>query len=132
MAKTAEKIEFLYEGTNRAGQKVKGEVMALNDALAKGDLRKQGINPLRIKKKPKPLFGGKSKITPADIAIFSRQMATMMSSGVPLVQSLLEDSRSAIRLTAGATLSFVFAVGVCGVVFVTVLAQDSVSRVLRP
>ncbi len=87
MAKTAEKIEFLYEGTNRAGQKVKGEIMALNDALAKGDLRKQGINPLRIKKKPKPLFGGKAKITPADIAIFSRQMATMMSSGVPLVQS---------------------------------------------
>ena len=61
--------------------------MALNDALAKGYLRKQGINPLRIKKKPQPLFGRKAKIKPADIAIFSRQMATMMSSGVPLVQS---------------------------------------------
>lgn len=88
MAKTAEKIEFLYEGTNRSGEKVKGEVLAINDALARGDLRKQGINPLRIKKKPQPLFGGKEKkITTADIAIFSRQMATMMSSGVPLVQS---------------------------------------------
>ena len=83
-----EKIEFLYEGTDRNGNRVKGEVFALNDALAKGQLRKQGINPLRVKKKPQPLFGGKTaKITPADIAIFSRQMATMMSSGVPLVQS---------------------------------------------
>lgn len=88
MAKqAAEKIEFLYEGTDRSGKKIKGEVFALNDALAKGELRKQGINPLRLKKKPKPLFGGKQKITPADIAIFSRQLATMMSSGVPLVQS---------------------------------------------
>ncbi len=85
--KPAEKIEFLYEGTDRGGNKVKGEIFALNDALAKGELRKQGINPLRIKKKPKPLFGAKNKILPADIAIFSRQMATMMSSGVPLVQS---------------------------------------------
>ncbi len=83
-----QKIEFLYEGTNRNGNRVKGEIFALNDALAKGQLRKQGINPLRVKKKPQPLFGGKTaKITPADIAIFSRQMATMMSSGVPLVQS---------------------------------------------
>ncbi len=83
-----EKIEFLYEGTDRNGNRVKGEIFALNDALAKGQLRKQGINPLRVKKKPQPLFGGKTaKITPADIAIFSRQMATMMSSGVPLVQS---------------------------------------------
>lgn len=85
--KSAEKIEFTYEGTDRRGKKVKGEIFALNDALAKGELRKQGINPLRLKKKPQPLFGGKQKITPADIAIFSRQMSTMMSSGVPLVQS---------------------------------------------
>jgi len=85
--KPVEKIEFLYEGTDRKGKKVKGEIFALNDTLAKGELRKQGINPLRIKKKPQPLFGGKSKVLPEDIAIFSRQMATMMSSGVPLVQS---------------------------------------------
>jgi type IV pilus assembly protein PilC len=85
--KPAEKIEYLYEGTDRSGKKVKGEIFALNDALAKGDLRKQGINPLKLKKKPQPLFGRKQKITPQDIAIFSRQMSTMMSSGVPLVQS---------------------------------------------
>ena len=86
-AATAEKIEFTYEGTNRGGTKVKGEIYAFNDALAKNELRKQGINPLRVKKKPKPLFGGAAKITPLDIAIFARQMATMMQAGVPLVQS---------------------------------------------
>ena len=84
--KAAEKVEFTYEGTNRAGAKVKGEIFALSDALAKSDLRKQGINPIKVRKKPKDLFGG-SKITPADIAIFARQMATMMKAGVPLVQS---------------------------------------------
>jgi len=83
----AEKIEFLYEGTNRGGSKVKGEIFALSDALAKNELRKQGINPLKVKKKPKDLLGGAAKIRPADIAIFARQMATMMHSGVPLVQS---------------------------------------------
>ena len=86
-AATAEKIEFLYEGTNRGGSKVKGEIYALSDALAKNELRKQGINPLKVKKKPRDLFGGAAKIKPADIAIFARQMATMMQAGVPLVQS---------------------------------------------
>lgn len=85
--KPVEKIEFIYEGTDRRGKKVKGEVFALSDTLAKGELRKQGVNALRVKKKPQPLFGGSQKILPADIAIFSRQMSTMMSSGVPLVQS---------------------------------------------
>jgi len=84
---TAEKIEFLYEGTNRGGAKVKGEIFAISDTLAKNELRRQGINPLKVKKKPKPLFGGAAKITPADIAIFARQIATMMQAGVPLVQS---------------------------------------------
>jgi type IV pilus assembly protein PilC len=63
-AAAAEKIEFLYEGTNRGGSKVKGEIFALNDALAKNELRKQGINPLKVKKKPKSLFGGAQKIHP--------------------------------------------------------------------
>ncbi len=85
--KPAEKVEFTYEGTDRSGKRVKGEIFALTDALAKGDLRKKGINPIRVKKKPQPLFGGAKKILPADIAIFSRQLATMMKSGVPLVQS---------------------------------------------
>ncbi len=81
---------FLWEGTDKRGNRTKGEVTAASPTLAKADLRRQGINPLKVKKKPKPLFGGgprKKPITPKDIAIFSRQMATMMSSGVPLVQS---------------------------------------------
>ncbi len=84
---TAEKVEFLYEGTNRGGGKVKGEIFALSDTMAKSELRKQGINPLKVKKKPKALFGGMAKIEAADICIFARQMATMMQAGVPLVQS---------------------------------------------
>ena len=86
MAAKAEKVEFTYEGTNRGGTKVKGEMFALSDTHAKSELRKQGINPIRVKKKPKSLFGA-AKPEPADIAIFARQIATMMHAGVPLVQS---------------------------------------------
>jgi len=85
--KPAEKIEFSYQAIDRKGKKLKGELFALNEALAKSELRRQGLNPVWVKKKPQPLFGKKAKILPADIAIFSRQMATMMKSGVPLVQS---------------------------------------------
>ena len=103
---TAEKIEFLYEGTNRGGAKVKGEIFAISDTLAKNELRRQGINPLKVKKKPKPLFGGAAKIDPSDIAIFARQMATMMQAGVPLVQSFEiigqgNDKQSMQRLILG-------------------------------
>jgi len=86
--KPPEKLEFLYEGTNRDGKRTKGEFFAISEIIAKTTLRKQGINVVKIKKKPKPLFSKrKMKILPADIAIFSRQIATMMKSGVPLVQS---------------------------------------------
>ena len=85
--KPAEKVEFNYEGPNRGGTRVKGTIYALSDTHAKSSLRKQGINPLKVRKKPQPLFGGAKKITPADISIFARQMATMMQAGVPLVQS---------------------------------------------
>jgi type IV pilus assembly protein PilC len=79
---------FVYEGTDKRGQKVKGEMSSTSDALVKATLRRQGITPVRVKKKPKPLFGsGGKSISPKDIAVFSRQMATMMSAGVPLVQS---------------------------------------------
>lgn len=79
---------FLWEGTNKAGARVKGEMSSTSDALVKAMLRRQGINPLKVKKKPKSLFSGsKRKITAKDIAVFSRQLATMMSAGVPLVQS---------------------------------------------
>ncbi len=86
--KAAKQDTFTWEGTNKKGQRVKGELAGQNVSMVKAELRRQGINPLKVKKKPKPLFGKrKQKITPKDIAVFSRQMATMMSSGVPLVQS---------------------------------------------
>ena len=79
---------YLWEGTDKKGSRTKGETKGVSIALVKAELRRQGINPLKVKKKPKSLFGRKTKkIIPKDIAVFSRQMATMMSSGVPLVQS---------------------------------------------
>ncbi|HEX5359990.1 MAG TPA: type II secretion system F family protein [Fluviicoccus sp.] len=82
-------LNFAYEGTDKRGQKVKGETTGKNIALAKAQLRKQGINVLKIHKKSQGIsFGSrKKKISPMDIAIFTRQLATMMKAGVPLVQS---------------------------------------------
>lgn len=79
---------FVYKGTNKKGQKIQGEVDGTSPALIKAHLLKQGIMVKTVRKKPKPLFGGgKKKIKPSDIAVFSRQMATMMKAGVPLVQA---------------------------------------------
>ncbi|HTN32953.1 MAG TPA: type II secretion system F family protein, partial [Marinobacter sp.] len=89
MAEKAQKLEsFIWEGKDRKGNKSKGELTGPNMALVKAQLRKQGIIPDKVRKKPKPLFGGGSKkITPFDIAMLTRQLATMMKAGVPLVQS---------------------------------------------
>lgn len=90
-AKAAKKEEkqdiFVWEGKDRKGNKTKGEISGTTTALVKAQLRKQGIMPDKVRKKPKPLFGGSKKVTPFDIAMFSRQMATMMKAGVPLIQS---------------------------------------------
>lgn len=104
---------FIWEGTDKRGQKMKGESLAKNMNLLKADLRKQGINPSVVKQKAKPLFGSAGKtIQPKDIAIFARQIATMMQSGVPLItafeiiaggqtnprfKDMLEDIRGAIE-----------------------------------
>ncbi|MFT5425833.1 MAG: type IV pilus assembly protein PilC [Gammaproteobacteria bacterium] len=85
---TNKEMFFLWEGKDKTGKLVKGELAGKSDALIKAQLRRQGINPLKVKKKPKSLMGGGSaKISPKDITIFSRQLATMMSAGVPLVQA---------------------------------------------
>ena len=78
---------FAWEGTDRKGKKIKGESNASNPALVKAELRKQGIKPIKVKKKSSLFSPGKKKITPKDIAIFVRQLSTMMGAGVPLVQS---------------------------------------------
>ena len=85
---TAENTLFIWSGTDRNGRKSKGEVLAASAALARVQLRKQGVALTSVKKKPKPLINlGAKKIAPADIAIFTRQLATMVKAGVPLVQA---------------------------------------------
>ncbi len=88
-AKAITQSMFTWEGVNKQGKKVKGEMSGTTDALIKASLRRQGIKPTKVRKKTKSLFGGQGgkKITTKDITVFSRQLATMMSSGVPLVQS---------------------------------------------
>lgn len=78
---------FSWEGTDKKGAKVKGDMSGANPALVKAQLRKQGINPTKVRKKGTSLFSKGKKIKPLDIALFTRQMATMMKAGVPLLQS---------------------------------------------
>jgi type IV pilus assembly protein PilC len=80
---------FQWQGTNKQGRRLKGEQSATSLNAVKANLRRQGITPIKVKKKPKDLFAArKPAIKPADIAVFSRMLATMMSSGVPLMQSM--------------------------------------------
>lgn len=78
---------FRWEGTDRRGVKVKGEISGQNPALVKAQLRKQGINPQKVVKKSALSLSKGKKIKPLDIALFTRQMSTMMRAGVPLLQS---------------------------------------------
>lgn len=88
-SKNVKQYTFLWEGTDRRGARHTGEIVGPSAALVKADLRRQSITPIKVKKKPRALFGSDStkKVKAKDIAIFSRQLATMMSAGVPLVQS---------------------------------------------
>jgi len=89
MATARDELEvFLWEGKDKRGKMLKGERSSRNQTLIRAELRKQGITPSRIRKKPKPLLGGAGKkIKPRDIAIFTRQLATMLNSGIPLVSA---------------------------------------------
>ena len=79
---------FLWEGTDRQGKRTKGEIASSSQAIAKAELRRQGIVANKIKRKGKGLaLGGGGTIKPGDVAVFTRQMATMMKAGVPLVQA---------------------------------------------
>jgi len=89
MADQTNQVDFVWEGLNKSKEKSKGEISARNEAIAKVELRKQGIRVTKIGKKPKPLFGKKkAPITTGDIALFARQLATMLSSGIALVQAI--------------------------------------------
>jgi len=81
---------FQWVGVSARGKKLEGELSGSSIALVKAQLRKQGITPSKVKRKAKPLFGIQSvqKITPKDIALVTRQIATMLMAGVPLIQSI--------------------------------------------
>jgi len=79
---------FVWVGKDKRGVTMKGEMLAKNANLVKADLRKQGITPTKVDVRKKSIFGASgSRITAKEIAIFSRQLAVMMQSGVPMVQS---------------------------------------------
>ncbi|MCA0298732.1 MAG: type II secretion system F family protein [Proteobacteria bacterium] len=92
---------FVWEGTDKRGVKMKGEQSSKNVNFLRAELRKQGITPTVVKLKPKPLFGSAGKpVTPKEIAFFSRQLATMMKSGVPIVSALeiIEGGQKNVRM----------------------------------
>ena len=86
-AKTPKTSMYKWEGKNRQGAPMSGQMAGQNAALVKAQLRKQGVNPTKVRKKGTELFSAGKKIKPMDIAVFTRQMSTMMKAGVPLLQS---------------------------------------------
>ncbi|KJV30918.1 type II secretion system F family protein [Luteibacter yeojuensis] len=77
-----------WTALDKRGKRMKGDMQAKNASLVKAELRRQGMNPQQVRERAKPLFGSSGKtVKPKDVAIFSRQIATMMASGVPMVQA---------------------------------------------
>ena len=81
-------ITFSWSGSDKTGRSAQGEIAAPSVAIAKAQLRRQGIKAKRVKKKATPLFSLGKSIDPGDIAVFTRQLATMTRAGVPMVQSM--------------------------------------------
>ena len=79
-------IQFIWEGKDKRGHKIRGKTLAANEAALRADLRRQGVAPTRVKTQSAAFRRG-GKVTNEDIAIFSRQLATMMSAGIPMVQA---------------------------------------------
>lgn len=86
--KAIKQTNFVYQGTDKKGRKVKGELEAPNQAFVKATLRRQGVTPGKVKRAPKPLFARAKRITTKDIALASRQMATMIQAGIPVAQCI--------------------------------------------
>ena len=82
----AKQIPFQWEGKDKRGVQVKGKTVAASEVALRAELRRQGVVPSRIRKQT-TMFQSDGKVTPADIAIFSRQLATMLTAGIPLVQA---------------------------------------------
>jgi len=78
---------FVWEGVDRSGRRVKGEQQGPSSAFVSATLRRQGIRPTRVRRRPKPLLSFKRKIKPKDIAVVTRQLSTMIAAGIPIAQS---------------------------------------------
>jgi type IV pilus assembly protein PilC len=79
-------VPFSWEGTDSKGNRIKGKSIAQDEAALRAELRRQGVVPVRVRKQS-TLFQSKGTVTASDIAVFSRQLATMLTAGIPLVQS---------------------------------------------
>lgn len=91
---------YEWVALDKRGKRMKGDMPAKNASLVKAELRRQGMNPQTVRERSKPLFGATgSTVKPGDVAIFSRQIATMMASGVPMVQSfdIIADGQKNVR-----------------------------------
>ena len=91
-AKTVAEIPFIWEGTDKLGRKIKGEMLAAGEAVVRQSLRRQGITVSKVRKQS--IFSSAKKITEKDIALFTRQLSTMVKAGVPLLQSFDITARS--------------------------------------
>jgi type IV pilus assembly protein PilC len=78
---------YAWEGMDKKGSRITGEIRGTDVNMVKADLRRQGVTPVKVRKKAASIFSNKKKITSADVTVFSRQLATMMSAGVPMVQA---------------------------------------------
>ena len=91
---------YEWVALDKRGKRMKGDMPAKNASLVKAELRRQGMNPQSVRERSKPLFGATgSTVKPQDVAIFSRQIATMMASGVPMVQAfdIIADGQKNVR-----------------------------------
>jgi len=82
----AQQFPFVWEGTDKKGKKIKGKMLAVSEAAVKADLRRQGVLAKRVRKEVQ-LFKSGKKIVAEDIALFARQLATMLQAGIPMVQA---------------------------------------------
>jgi type IV pilus assembly protein PilC len=82
---STQQFPFVWEGTDKKGKRLKGKMLAVSEAAVKADLRRQGVLAKRVRKEIQ-LFKSGKKITPEDIALFARQLATMLQAGIPMVQ----------------------------------------------
>lgn len=99
-AQVSQMTTYDWVALDKRGKRMKGEMPAKNASLVKAELRRQGMNPQTVRERAKPLFGSTGKkVKPGDVAVFSRQIATMMTSGVPMVQAfdIIADGQKNIR-----------------------------------